>query len=232
MASVDAETVKIERPDYKKWLRHEVITVDEAVCLMTGVEPRSDLSKEMLEAYEGVPAEQFYRKYSNNQTVTKLMELLSDISHRIDRSVKVGRLRDKTRHYLAEPCLPTDSFVAYALEDSDCSVICQKALSEYQQKCALVVESKVVTKKTIIEKPILPKERETVLKLIIGMAVDGYGYNPNQIKSPIPEDITKILDGLGIALDSDTVRRWLREGATILPQDAVLKKHKTNSSKS
>jgi len=68
------------------------------------------------------------------------------------------------------------------------------------------------------EKPLITRERETALKLIIGLAVDGLGYDPAALKSPIPSEITKKLDKLGIPLDSDTVRKWLREAAELLPK--------------
>lgn len=79
----------------------------------------------------------------------------------------------------------------------------------------------------LLEHPEIPapkdlhtKERETLLKLVIGMAVDGYGYDPGLNRSPIPRELADILDAKGISLDPDTVRKWLKEAAEILPPDA------------
>ncbi len=63
------------------------------------------------------------------------------------------------------------------------------------------------------------KERESALKLIIGMAVAGYSYNPRAKRNDATADIVDDLDRLGIHLDSDTVRKWLKEGRALLPPE-------------
>lgn len=67
------------------------------------------------------------------------------------------------------------------------------------------------------EKQLSTRERESLLKLVIGMAVGGYGYDPTARRS---EQITTVADDLalaGVSLDADTVRKWLREAADLLP---------------
>jgi len=63
-----------------------------------------------------------------------------------------------------------------------------------------------------------PKERETVLKLIIAMAMKGYAYKPGAARSDIPADITNDVHALGLTIDQDTVRKWLKEASEVLPQ--------------
>lgn len=67
------------------------------------------------------------------------------------------------------------------------------------------------------EAPLKPKERDSALKLIIGMAISGYRYDPKANRNEATRDIANDLDNLGIALDPDTVRKWLREAADLLP---------------
>lgn len=69
------------------------------------------------------------------------------------------------------------------------------------------------------EKPLKTRERETALKLIIGMAMAGYKYNPRMNKNTAIADITNDLDKLGIAVSDDTIRKWLNEAAEHLPQE-------------
>ena len=57
------------------------------------------------------------------------------------------------------------------------------------------------------------------MKLLIGMAVSGYRYNPPAARSDTVTDIINDLDKLGLHLDPDTVRKWLRETAELLPRD-------------
>ncbi len=67
------------------------------------------------------------------------------------------------------------------------------------------------------EKPISPRERESLLKLIIGMAIAGYTYDPRISRNTATAEIASDLDRLGIGLDVDTVRKWLKEAAGTLP---------------
>ena len=67
------------------------------------------------------------------------------------------------------------------------------------------------------EKALHTKERETLLKMIIGLAVDGYGFDPAAARSPVPKEISDALAARGISLDADTIRKWLREAAEFLP---------------
>ena len=67
-------------------------------------------------------------------------------------------------------------------------------------------------------KEIGTRERDTLLKLVIGMAVGGYGYDPSQRRSEQVSEIADDLDRVGVGLDKDTVRKWLKEAAALLPR--------------
>jgi hypothetical protein len=55
------------------------------------------------------------------------------------------------------------------------------------------------------------------LKVVIGMAVGGYSYDPKAGRSDRPTEIAGDLERAGVPLDVDTVRKWLRESAELLP---------------
>lgn len=65
------------------------------------------------------------------------------------------------------------------------------------------------------------KERQTLLKLIIGMAVGGYGYDPKSMRSGNFAEIASDLNKLGLSLDEDTIRKWLRSAADVLPTEVT-----------
>ena len=67
------------------------------------------------------------------------------------------------------------------------------------------------------DKLLTTTERNTLLKLVIGMAVKGYNYDPRATKSTTPKEIVDDLAGLGITITDDTVRKYLKQAA-----DAVL----------
>ena len=68
------------------------------------------------------------------------------------------------------------------------------------------------------DKPLGTTERNTLLKLVIGMAIKGYLYDPMALKSATLKEIVDDLAELGIAIDNGTVRKYLKEAAnTVLP---------------
>jgi hypothetical protein len=67
------------------------------------------------------------------------------------------------------------------------------------------------------ERGLSGKERESVLKLVIGMAVKGYTFNPTAARSTAVSEITSDLAELGLSISDDTVRKWLKEAAELLP---------------
>lgn len=81
-----------------------------------------------------------------------------------------------------------------------------------------LIENKMPSHKQIY--PIAQSERNTMLKLIIGMAMDAYGYNPDAPKNKATGEnngsIKAALDRLGIGVDADTVRKYLNEAKELL----------------
>jgi hypothetical protein len=67
------------------------------------------------------------------------------------------------------------------------------------------------------QKELSTRERDSLLKLTIGMAVLGYGFDPKAERSPQVQEIADDLARAGVSLDADTVRKWLRIAADLLP---------------
>ena len=68
------------------------------------------------------------------------------------------------------------------------------------------------------------RERDTLLKLVIGMAIEGYRYDPLAARNEAPSEIAGDLAKHGIEVSDDTVRKWLKEAVNaVLPGNA----HKT-----
>lgn len=61
-------------------------------------------------------------------------------------------------------------------------------------------------------------ERTSLLKLVVGMAIAQYGYDPTQKKSDVPRKIVGDLNLLGLKVDVDTVRKHLQAGAKLAPE--------------
>ncbi|ORE90868.1 hypothetical protein ATO4_20479 [Aurantimonas sp. 22II-16-19i] len=61
------------------------------------------------------------------------------------------------------------------------------------------------------------RERETLLKLFIGLAAEQYGFKSARVRSPAAGQIASDLANAGLAVDEDTVRKFLKLGAELLP---------------
>lgn len=68
-------------------------------------------------------------------------------------------------------------------------------------------------------KPLGQRERESMLRLIIGMAIEGYAYELSASRTTTAKEISDDLQKLGIGLDEDTVRKYLQEGRNLVPRD-------------
>lgn len=63
------------------------------------------------------------------------------------------------------------------------------------------------------------RERDTLLKLVIGMAVEAYRHDPEAARSAAPGEIAGDLAKHGLSVTDDTVRKYLKEAAaTVLPK--------------
>ena len=60
-------------------------------------------------------------------------------------------------------------------------------------------------------------ERQSLLKLVIGMATQAYKYDPAAARSAVLPEIVSDLEAAGVALEADTVRKYLKEAADLLP---------------
>lgn len=89
-----------------------------------------------------------------------------------------------------------------------------KTLKESSERAPFeepISESKILVK----------KERQSMLRIIIGMAVDAYRYDPLANQSPFTgegeDSLYKALQLIGINVNSDTIRKYLKEAAEFLP---------------
>ncbi|WP_115668774.1 hypothetical protein [Ciceribacter selenitireducens] len=63
------------------------------------------------------------------------------------------------------------------------------------------------------------RERDSLLKLVLGMAIDGYGFDVKAARSPTARELSDHLQRLGLSLSDDTIRAYLNEAKALLPGD-------------
>lgn len=96
----------------------------------------------------------------------------------------------------------------------------RQAMKKRDDEISMLRSSKTVqdiASSTPSERALSTRERDSLLKLVIGMAIGGYGYNPSGGRSEKPSEIASDLERAGLPLDPDTVRKWLKLAAEILP---------------
>lgn len=71
------------------------------------------------------------------------------------------------------------------------------------------------------EQSLATRERDSMLKLIIGMAIQGYRYDPRAKRNDLIRDITNDLEKTGVPLSDDTIRKYLAEGAASVPPQEI-----------
>lgn len=82
-------------------------------------------------------------------------------------------------------------------------------------------ETQIIDALANVTKPLATIERDSLLKLVIGMAVKGYSYDPNAKKNSAVTEIATDLEKLGLSLSDDTIRKFLKEGAEQLPAKPI-----------
>jgi hypothetical protein len=51
------------------------------------------------------------------------------------------------------------------------------------------------------------------------MAIDQLGYNPRSARSTVPKEIAELASEMGMSVSDDTVRKFLKLGASFIPDD-------------
>lgn len=99
------------------------------------------------------------------------------------------------------------------ITDDCCVVVKVDSLKEFEEN--------VIRKGNNLKPVNLPKENQkaidSLLKMVITMATTGYRYDPKDKKSGTTGEIVNDAESLGINIDADTVRKWLKESAQLLP---------------
>jgi len=63
------------------------------------------------------------------------------------------------------------------------------------------------------------REIDKIAQLFAALAIQDYGYAPKQARSPIPKEIMEIAAQMGLEVSTDTVRKYLRHGASFIPSE-------------
>ena len=187
-----------DRADFVYWSKIPRWTLEEATALSFGKAPEF-VNSDRVEVYQGQSS--FADDYSKR------------------RSPCFARRRPRSCRILVSPA----EFIAWAEQTGvalpqEMVDAVRASAGRIEDRRSLAAERdelreevKRLKGEAVREKPLSTRERETLLKIILGMAIKGYVYNPAAGRSNTPKEIADDLATLGISVSDDTVRQKLKD---------------------
>ncbi len=196
----------IERRDelIRTWALAPTWTLEEGACLANNVSPRLMLGRDS-----------FPRPHPAAESVNRLLEFA---------------LRARQQRQISSYPTPAEFIVwsegvgfpfdAKWMEPIGKPSATEKSIASDIREPPPVNESRPVQTRTAPASETLGhKERTSLIKLVIGMAVQGYRFDPAKERNAATGEIADDLALLGIPLDRGTILKWLNEGAALLPRE-------------
>ena len=131
--------------------------------------------------------------------------------HYLQRPYRTGPL-DCAYTFFCAQARPSEDATWWQLSDRiELSAVLEKGAIDTEQVEAYERQHK---KEPVSEeqRTLSVRERASFGKLVIGMAIDGYGFDPRDRRSQVVPEIGKALRRYGMSLEDDTVRKYLYEG--------------------
>ena len=182
-------------PDYEYWAKMRSVTLHEATFLTVGCRP-DFLTKEELAKIASDPPKKLYPSVA---FLLKRLELMRNHFAYTGPGYQFMSL-DRFKELIDEIALPVP-----------------KKLSE-----CLIEREERLRPSSATDEPAphsWSQERKTLLKLIAGLAVGGYGFDPRASRSSVPSEVSADLDLIGLSLDVKTVREKLKEAGGLIHED-------------
>lgn len=208
--------------DLSHWDYATEFTAEQVAALMVGVDPAdSDVAKRKMvpvlsrldKAYRAAlekcedrylpwvePAER--PAYAGDELKGRLIsELERSARNSNDASEVLDRI-DAARDLLLDDRFPRANVISWLMATGLKSRYRFDAHPPLADAGAPVVESELKT-----------AERNSLLKLVWGMATQGYKFDPGADRSQVPKEIAGDCAAAGVPIDADTVRKYLREAS-------------------
>lgn len=181
--------------EYEYWSRMDWFSVREAVWLSVGLEPRFD--------WEGVLS----ASPARNRAASPHLQHAKDLTDQLERFARRSMM-DRGR-------LSPGKLLAWMVE------------SEFPTTAAFIGVLKKAKERTSLKasstngdnEKLDKREVATVAKAITALAIDGYGYQPNSKRSPIPGELEGVCDRLGLSVSRETILKYLRMGSKFLNEN-------------
>ncbi len=187
-----------ELADFDYWSKAAFLDLDEALFLSVGLEPKP----KFLEALKPDTS-----KRANADPIVEFMQARKELFRREFNPYR-GSTTHKASSYL-------DWIKSVELKVHPAFL---RMLEKMVQR-TVVADPKPKTELTSDSLEMFdPREKLSLAKLIVVIAIREYGYDPTSKKSPIPREIENIAAELGLTLSNETIRKYLQLGSRELPK--------------
>ncbi|MCG8561120.1 MAG: hypothetical protein MI824_15085 [Hyphomicrobiales bacterium] len=220
-ASSDDKGAQPESPDYLHWARMQLWTLDQAAVLLLGKDPhwRTDWPKFAGEhRYVNAFAAEYLklRELLQNACNAGLLKPAPEKSMVLDWA-KSMQLEIPSELQVAVDKIGSVSSIKFA-GTAGMIALHEELKTELENHIAVLEGDNKALREQVaqlegVARDLGPRERDTLMKLVIGMAMKGYGYDPHADRSDATGDIRNDLAALGVPLDHNTILKWLRNSA-------------------
>ncbi|UWR09967.1 hypothetical protein [Sulfitobacter mediterraneus] len=181
--------------DFEYWSQSPHYTNHEALLLSLGVEPKH-FTERQIDTME--------------ETVKKGTELWPSLHYMLRRREQFRR--QFPWQFDASRINPQNLFAWFELIDLEIP-------EEFTSRYVTHSKGRPNDNEDQRDKPTHRREIDTVAQLFTVMAIEYYGYRPQAARSPTPKEIVEAAAKVGIAISDDTVRKYLRLGASFISPD-------------
>lgn len=206
--------------DYAFWSQCPYWTLQETALLSIGLEPREVSFQNIVFRYRD---QDFLDKCYHRLDIVRRATEIKDLGAEGPRS---DRLRPREVLMWAQtiamrfpPCLEAK---VLGQQSADVSADTENGSKSRQgdEQFDKMREERAASKDVPDEPPVTKdtlktKERNSLLKMVLGMTCCIYGCKPDEDISKFATELSGDLDGRGVHLDPDTVRKYLREAADL-----------------
>lgn len=196
--SAYSRIAKADERCFRYFAKFETWSREEAACLLAGYDPREGLRT----AGEG----------SNRYLIEDITEY-NNIFQLITRATRAfDPFDDPKPHLVIDWAIKKELWV---------SEILVAAVGRQPARATLLQRRDEAAIETDDSDELHPKAKSSMLRLIAGMAIKGYRFDPSAAKSEAVKEICRDLEELNIPVSDDTIRKWLHEACAQIDWDTL-----------
>jgi len=204
--------------DYHRWGRRPSWHPDEAVALTLGKDP-SLVTWDLVESYvgSGHPCAEEYAELREN---VRRAEAVGDLTFPVKPDRFLSWLKQNNIGYPPEleASLGTRTDGVDRSDEPD-EGLKAKINALKQENDALQLRITELEEELRDNPPGSTTARNSLLKIVLGIAMARYGHNPRASRTGTAIAIQRDLDTVGIDLSDDTIRHWLQEAGNEVSPD-------------